>query len=144
LEFFSVLIDKYSQINPGWRKIKPQPQQWAGFGAGRSGLAFNWGFRSQNRLSVELYIDTGDVDENKRIFDQLSKTRKKIDSELPGISWERLEGRRASRIAVYKDIGASIKSLPKDDYPKVIEWAVAMMNKFTNIFGHYIKNLQNM
>lgn len=141
MEFFSMLADEYGKVNPSWRKVKALPQNWLGFGAGRSGLAFNWSFRSNNRFSVELYIDTTDKGENERIFEELENHKNEIEIETAELSWEKLEVRRACRIAIYKDIGSSMKTLPESQYPKIIEWAVPTMKQFSNVFSKYVKNI---
>ena len=141
LEFFSKLVDKYSENNPKWRRLRPLPQSWLGFGAGKSGLWFNWAFRSNNRISVELYIDTGDKNENERIFEDLERYKDEIESEISGLNWEKLEEKRACRIAVYKDIKGNIRALSEKDYPEIIEWAVKTMKKFSDGFSKYTKNL---
>jgi hypothetical protein len=139
--FYSKLIPAYSKLNPTWRKIKPLAQSWNGFGAGRSGLAFNWCFKSNNRIAIELYIDTGDKNENERIFEELKRNTSEIELKIKGISWEKLEDKRACRIAVYKNIGNPIKTLPESEYPKVIEWAATSMKLFTDTLSPYIKEL---
>lgn len=141
LEFFSKLVDEYSKANPSWNKVKALPQSWLGFGGGRGGLAFNWAFRSRNRLSVELYIDTGEKSENERIFEEIESNRKEIEDRVGELSWEKLEAKRACRIAVYRDVGSSMKALPETEYPKIIEWAVSTMRQFSNVLSNYAKNV---
>uniref|UniRef100_A0A7V3ZYR7 DUF4268 domain-containing protein n=1 Tax=candidate division WOR-3 bacterium TaxID=2052148 RepID=A0A7V3ZYR7_UNCW3 len=141
LEFFTKLVEKYKEINPGWRKVKPLPQSWLSFGAGRSGLVFAWAFKSNNRFAVELYIDTGDKNENERIFEELAKHRDKIENELKGLVWEKLEDKRGCRIAVYKNIKGSIKFLTEEDYLEIIEWATETMKTFSSLFSKYIKKI---
>jgi len=94
LEFYSKLVDEYKKISPRWRKVKPQPQSWLSFGAGKSGLSFVWAFKSNNRFAIELYIDTGDKNENERIFEELEKHKDKIENELKGLIWEKMEEKR--------------------------------------------------
>lgn len=141
LDFFTELVDEYSKINPGWRKLTPLPQSWLGFGAGKSGLAFNWSFRGNNRISVELYIDTGDKNENEIIFDGLLKNKTQIDNDIKGLSWEKLEDKRACRIAVYRNISYPIKTLPKIHYPDILDWATTTMKQFSHVFSDYLKKL---
>jgi len=61
-------------------------------------------FTHRQRLRLEFYIDTGDGEENNRIFDALSRHRAQIESGVgQPLEWERLEKRRASRIAMYTE-----------------------------------------
>jgi len=141
LEFYSKLVDEYKKISPRWRKVKPQPQSWLSFGAGKSGLSFVWAFKSNNRFAIELYIDTGDKNENERIFEELEKHKDKIENELKGLIWEKMEEKRACRIALYKNIKGNIKYLSEEDYPEIIEWASKTMKEFSNVLSRYIKKI---
>ena len=81
--------------------ISPSYKTWIGTSAGVSGLAFNYVVR-QRDARVELYIDRGkeaDV-ENLRVFDHLESAKPSIE-EVFGepLEWQRLDGRRACRIA---------------------------------------------
>lgn len=141
LDFYTKLSDKYSEINPKWRKVKSQPQSWLSFGAGKSGLGFAWAFKSNSRFSVELYIDTGDKNENERIFEELEKNKDKIKSEIEGLTWEKLEEKRACRIAIYKKTNGSIKILSEKDYQEIIKWATETMKQFSDVLTKYIKTI---
>ena len=66
------------------------------------GLGFNY-LVNQEQCSAELYIDRGkgSEDANKAIFDRLLAQRQAIEAEFGGgLSWERLDTKRASRIRV--------------------------------------------
>lgn len=67
--------------------------------AGREGLKFNYAVWPEEKSAVELYIDTGDKDHNKRLFDLLHAKKEKIEADFGGpLLWERFDDRRASRI----------------------------------------------
>lgn len=116
LKFFEKLVNAYKKANTKWRPVKPQPQQWLYFSGGKSGLKFGWVFRSNNRFSVELYIDTRDKEKNNAIFDYLFRHKNEIEHAigLP-ISRERLEEKRASRITIYKAFDKPFRSLSVDE-----------------------------
>lgn len=86
------------------------------------------GFANQDRYRIELYIDTGDRNINKAIFDELKTQRLEIESDLgQKLGWERLDEKRASRIALYNT--GSIE----DDQEKLNElqdWTVEWLPKF--------------
>jgi len=108
--------------------ISPGKDNWVGAGAGKSGLAYNY-FVLQHRTGIELYIDTGDKDENKRIFDRLHQERNAIESIFgEDIAWERLDNRRACRIAKYYDGGGYSDS--EDEWPKLQDRLIDAMISF--------------
>jgi hypothetical protein len=90
---------------------------------------------------VELYIDQGDKDANKRIFDDLHQQRDSIESEIgEELSWERLEHRRASRIAAYRpgSITDSAESLAE-----LRSWGATIIVKFYKVFKSLISQPAN-
>jgi Domain of unknown function (DUF4268) len=78
--------------------IKPGSYSWIGAGSGIRGLGLNLAIKQQTS-KAELYIDRGDREENKSIFDQLSEHRMEIEAVFPfALEWQRLEDKRACRI----------------------------------------------
>jgi hypothetical protein len=142
LPFFEELVKEYSRLNPSWNKVKPQPQSFLSFGSGRSGMGFCWAFRSGNRFDVELYIDVGDKEENIRIFEELKKENVVIEARFEErISWERLEDRRACRIAVYHQTRGSINVLKEEDFPELVKWGSETMKNLVDVFSPLVKML---
>ncbi len=78
--------------------IKPGAHHWLTGSSGIRGLAFNY-VVLQEYGAAELYIDRGEADENKRIFDLLLARKEEIEKAFGGtLSWERLDAKRACRI----------------------------------------------
>ncbi|GAH52014.1 unnamed protein product, partial [marine sediment metagenome] len=125
---------------PKFRKVKAQPQSWLNFGAGRGGLYFGWAFRMGSRFSVELYIDTGDKIENKRIFDELKKYKDELG--IKGVEWEDLETKRACRIVIYRKTSGPIKSLKDREKDDLINWGAEQMKTFSDTFSRYINKIE--
>jgi hypothetical protein len=87
-----------------------------------SGQRLILSFAHRQRLRLEFYIDTGDGDENNRIFNALLERRALIEASMGRVlEWERLENRRASRIALYTE--GSINGEPMK-IESLVEWAV--------------------
>ena len=87
--------------------VSPGEYSWVGAGAGTRGLSFNYGV-TQHGTSAELYIDRGRgaEAENEEIFDALAGHKAEIEDVYgAALSWERLEGKRACRIAQRFDNG---------------------------------------
>lgn len=98
-------------------------------------------FARDKRFRVELYIDekVGDKEKNKRVFDALHSHKKEIEAELKEtLSWERIDDKRASRIALYRP--GSITD-QKDDLNKLREWAVSAMIRFQRVMERHINEV---
>lgn len=84
----------------------------------------------RQRLRLEFYIDTGDKEENKRIFDDLLRHRTVIESGVgQALEWEPLEKKRASRVALYTE--GTITDEP-EKLENLLEWAVENAVRFYN------------
>lgn len=85
-------------------------------------------FARRQRLRLECYIDTGDAAENERIFDLMLAHREQIESIVGSVlEWERLEGRRAYRVALYTP--GSIAD-DADHLEQLVAWAVEYAPRF--------------
>lgn len=102
-EFFSDVLDKVLQDKPSLRKPKPQNHSWMAFAGGpygNLGLCFgrDWDLR------VEAYLDNVDGALVDELFDEFhAKADEWASAVGVPLEWERLEGRRASRIAAYRE-----------------------------------------
>ncbi len=133
ISFFSKLVDEIrsSQTMPvetsSPRGQNYQHLTWTRF-AGPRALIFVVAFAAGKRVRVELYIDTRDRTFNKAIFDQLKESRVQIESDFDeSFSWERLDSRRACRIAIYRK--GSITDEP-DTLDDISGWALDLMPRF--------------
>lgn len=131
IRFFSELMSKLKNRKPfALRSVNPLGVNWIHVASlPQSGkkhpASLNYAFTRGARFRAELYIDTGNAEKNKRIFDLLFSQRDQIEDVMgEKLEWERLLNRRASRIAVYAN--ATID----DDDSKLSElqtWAVDAM-----------------
>ena len=126
-EFFTELIERFNKEYRAQAKIKALPQSWAGIGGGKTGFWFNWTFRGNKRFSVELIIDVGDQSKNKQYFDRLSENQNAITKEL---SWERLDQRQSSRIAVYTNGDIQDTMSDEKEKERLIAWGIEKMRLF--------------
>jgi Domain of unknown function (DUF4268) len=78
---------------------------WIGTSSGIRGLNYNYTIR-QDEGVAELYIDRGEDVANKRVFDNLYSHRTGIEHVFgEPLSWERLDDKRACRIAFTTTVG---------------------------------------
>lgn len=81
---------------------------------------------------MELYIDTGDREANKQLFDRPHEDREGIERELGvPLRWERLDNARASRVVTYRP--GSIEATDKE-LEELQDWAVETAIKFRRVF----------
>lgn len=145
IDFYNELIDELRKM-PGYEQIPSSPDgsNWYSLKSvsvdGRPVAWLNFAFGRGGVLRVELYIDTGDKETNKQLFDTLDAERNEIEEEVGNeLEWQRLNNRRASRVArVYEgritdseeDLHALVKKaapamaiLSKVAEPRIVEIA---------------------
>jgi hypothetical protein len=98
LKFWEGLVALARSRRTRHANIKPGFYHWLGASSGIRGLGFNYVIVQEYGIA-ELYIDRGEAEENKRIFDQLHARKDEIEKKFGGaLSWERLDTKRACRI----------------------------------------------
>lgn len=108
IDFFSALQAQVREkTDLPLKNIWPDGQSWlaaAGLPEDHAQcLYFIFSFARNGRFRVELYIDTTDQAKNKRIFDRLQADQERFHASLgEQLNWERLNDKRASRIAWYR------------------------------------------
>ena len=120
--------------------IKPGSYSWIGAGSGIRGLGLNLAV-GQLSCQAELYVDRGEREENKSIFDQLVAHRNQIEAAFPfPIEWERLDHRRACRIkSVITDGGYRT---PEANWPALQQALVDRMAALEKALRPYLDKLQ--
>ena len=98
--FFERVADLLASEYPKIRVPRTQVSNWCSFAAGPFGyyaLSFaRLGYR------VEVFLDSGERESTKRLFDDLYSRRAKLHTELGfELVWDRLEANRGSRVACY-------------------------------------------
>lgn len=136
-QYFQTLIDELREKYKFTGARIGQPQNWYSFSSGYSGIPYAAVFAQGGRVRVEIYIDQGDFDKNKGLFDFLYSQKEKIEEESGlTIEWERLDDKRASRTAVYRDgsIGDSDNELEE-----IRQWHVGKLLALKNVFNPLLK-----
>ena len=132
--YFQNLLDELRDSHRFTSARKGQPQNWYTFSSGNSSFLYGHSFAAGNRVRTEIYIDSGDGDENKEYFDRLLKNRDEIELELgEPLEWERLDSKRACRIALYRE--GSIED-SSEELQNIHEWAIRNLLKFKKVFGN--------
>ncbi len=136
--FFQALIDELRTTYQFTNAKVGQPQNWYSFSSGTSGILYSGAFAQQGP-SVQLYIDRDDVTLNKSIFDQLLQQRSAIENAVGAqLSWERLESRRACRVALYRE-GSIMGS--SEECSAIHRWMIEHLLKFKSAFAPHLQSV---
>lgn len=107
-EFWNNLLEKAKEENLDFANLSPTHAHWISKGSGKAGVPFSFVI-AQDFASIEVYIDTGDKEANKGIFDYLHNQKEKIEKNYgDNLIWERLDSKRACRIS-YRFEGVGLK-----------------------------------
>ena len=137
--FFQSILQRFQELRPGvTARARVGPENWLDFSAGRNGFLFSWSTAHNKYFRVELYIDVGDQAANKALLEKLRRRATELEEQLGmPIAWERLDAKRASRLAVYHDV-------PADDFDtdsELIEWAAQTMARFVDVVSPIVKSV---
>jgi len=140
-DFWTRLLNLIRSRFPSVRSDSVAPaQSWFSTGAGMTGFAIGSSFTRDGRFRVELYIDTGDKERNKRAFALLKESQAEIEEAIGDrLEWEEIPDKRASRIAVYRagTIEDALKST--DEY---VNWAAERLSRFREVLQPRIRQLE--
>lgn len=136
--YFQELIDELRQTHKFTNARTGQPQNWYTFSSENSRLfKYSTSFAQGGRVRVEVYLDCGDKAKNEQLFDCLYQKKEDIEKAFGSpLSWERLDARRACRIAAYRDgdIDADSESLAE-----IRKWAIDNLLRFKAVFPERVK-----
>lgn len=123
-EFWAKLIPAMNASSSNlYQNISPSAYNWIGAGSGIRGVGFNFSI-SKNYARAELYIDTGEKNANKIIFDTLFSQRNDIEKAYGGaLEWERLDEKRASRVKAEQPVNV----FDRDQWDEMIAFMIDAM-----------------
>ena len=138
--FFQKLIDTL-RVRHGFTAAKlGQAQSWYNFSSGY-GRRFKYAacFTRQQESRIEVYIDSGDPNENRALFDRLVEFKESIETDLGcALDWQPLEQKQACRIATTRP-GTIDDS--DDVLEEINDWMVKTLLDFRRVFDSYFQEL---
>ena len=140
--FFQDLLALVKSKRPGiTNRNKVGYAGWMTLPSGQAGFGFGLTFASGSKFMFELYNDMGIRELNKIAFDTILSEKEAIEEDLEvALSWQRLDNRRASRVAWYWDKPISIMDGP-EKLEELKQWAVENYFSFWDALLPYLDNL---
>lgn len=115
-----------------YSNVSPTKDNWITGASGNSGISFN-SVILMDGARAEVYIDTGDKERNKRIFNELYKHKDDYGSKVGfEIDWQELPEKRASRICInFKEYGL----INEERWDDVISFLAISISKLKETFA---------
>lgn len=136
--YFQSLIDELREKHKFTGAKAGQPQSWYSFSSGIPGVPIGANFSQGGKVRAEIYIDQRDQEKNKRLFDALKSQSDQIENDYgASFEWERLDDKRASRIAVYRD---GVIESSDGELEELRKWHVENLLQIKKVFIPVIKN----
>lgn len=137
-EFWSQFINYNNSKNHLTQNISPAKDNWIGVAIGITGVSINI-VVSKNYARSEIYINRGDKDLNKEIFDFISKYKDEIDRNFGRpLIWERMDDKVTCRI---KDQLDNVSVLNKEDWVQMNIYLQESIEHMGKAFKDPIKKL---
>jgi hypothetical protein len=136
-EFWKYLLEKSSSKTDLFKNISPSQNNWIGTGSGVRGVPYNF-VASNQYARVEIYIDRGDKEINKYIFDSFQKQQSEIEEKFGNpLVWERLDQKRASRIKFETNGNIS----DREQWGEMSDFMINSMIKLEKTFNTYMAKI---
>ncbi|MFL1596226.1 DUF4268 domain-containing protein [Rhodococcus ruber] len=138
-DFFAEVLTTVNAQRPGIRVPARSRYNWTSFAFGPFG---NWGLSIANgKLRIEAYLDLKDRDVTKQLFDQFATERAHWEARVGAgaFSWERLDDKRASRIAIYHPLDLD----DEQQRQEAEEWAVTTLIAMYDALNEPLRSAAN-
>ena len=137
-EFWTQLLERAKDRTSLHARRAPTDDSWLNAGAGKRGLNYSYVIRMDD-ARVELSIDGGDAEGNKRIFDALYARREGIDEAFGDpLEWRRQDNVRVSRIC-HAIPGGGLRD--RDRWTEIRERMIDAMVRLEKALELHIKRL---
>lgn len=140
LKFWEQFLSFSNSKSNAYTNNSPSKENWLGRGIGMSGVGLLV-VVSSNYCRVEITINRGDKEENKKIFDFLYNMKERIENEFgQPLTWERMDDMVTCRIK--HEIGG-VSYFDEDTWPKMNEFLHDYSFKMERAFREPVKKLSN-
>jgi len=138
-KFWKQFLIEVNKKNSLFKNISPSTDAWIGIGTGKGGINLNL-VVSKKYARPEIYINRGDKEKNKEIFDHFYKLKAKIEKDFGNkLVWEKMEDNVTSRIKYQLD---DVNIFDEEDWSKMIEFLIDTSARMHRAFKEPIKRLK--
>ncbi len=138
-EFWAQFIDEMNKVNSMCQNLNPSTDNWLQLALGMSGVSINI-VMSKRYARSEIYINRGNQEKNKEVFDYLFVKKGEIEKDFGAkLEWERMEDNVTSRIKFQLN-GVDVNN--KDDWPKMNEFMIDGAIRMYKAFRKHIKKFK--
>lgn len=136
--YYQSLLDELRNVHKFTNARAAQPQNWYTFTSDNSKVyKYSTTFAQGARVRVEIYIDCKDKLRNEAIFDALYTQKEEINAAYGAeLEWEKLETKRACRIAIYLDGDIDADS---EKLVEIKKWVVANLLRMRQILPPFLE-----
>lgn len=119
--FWTQLITEINKHNDMCSNISPSKDNWIGIAMGMTGVSVNLVI-TQSNVRVEVYINRGSKEENKRVFNYFFSKKTEIAQAFGGeLIWEPMEDNVTSRIRYQLD---GVNPFNPEDTPRINKFLI--------------------
>ena len=138
MEFWKEFLNAANSKNSLWSNISPSKDNWIGIGMGMGGINLNV-VATKKYCRSEIYINRGNKEENKDLFDFMQNKQSEIETHFGGkLDWERMDDKVTCRIGLRLD---GVSAFDKDDSNKMAVFLVDASQRMEAAFRNPIKKL---
>ncbi len=135
-KFWSQFLEACNQRNKYCANLSPSTDAWIGTALGFAGVGINI-VVSKRYARTEVYINRGEKEENKRIFDIFYGMKDQIEKDFGGkLIWERMEDNVTSRI---KNELSGVNIANESDWSKMNDFMIDSLERMQNAFKEPVK-----
>lgn len=139
--FWAEFLDassKSDQTRHLTENLTARSEMWIPVSLGKGGISLNL-VVSGKYVRAEIYINRGDKNVNKDIYDIFERDKEQIEQETGlQFTWERMDDKVTSRIKRQND---NLSVYRKEDYPEMISFLLENLKKMQPVFEKRVQNL---
>ncbi|MGR4000578.1 MAG: DUF4268 domain-containing protein [Alphaproteobacteria bacterium] len=138
IQFWEQALNYFREKNLElYGNVNPSKDPWLNTGSGISGCFYALIFRKSG-VRVEFGIQRGSEEDSKRAFDLLYTRKDEIEKRFGAeLSWERLDGKKSSRIRHSKDFD----SYNEENWSEMIQWLFEHIRRLEIAFKPIIPDI---